>query len=84
MFLYGPALRGIVAKGRSPVGPRSAPRVRFLSLGMARQTTNDLALTLALAYWWVERYLQKLDSVPRSSILSEEGVPINVIAGHQR
>ena len=40
---------------------------------------DDLVLAVAMACWCGERYLTKLDSVPRPGIIASEGVPINVI-----
>jgi hypothetical protein len=34
---------------------------------------------VAMACWCGERYLTKLDSLPRPGVLAQEGVPINVL-----
>ncbi len=40
---------------------------------------DDLVLSVALACWAGERYVEKLDSVPRPGEIADEGVPVNVI-----
>jgi hypothetical protein len=40
---------------------------------------DDLVLAVAMACWCGERYLTKLDSLPRPGVLAQEGVPINVL-----
>jgi hypothetical protein len=40
---------------------------------------DDLVLAVAMACWCGERYLRKLDSLPRPGIIATEGVPTNVI-----
>ncbi len=40
---------------------------------------DDLVLAVAMACWCGERYLTKLDSVPRPGIIASEGVPVNVV-----
>jgi hypothetical protein len=40
---------------------------------------DDLVLAVAMACWCGERYLRKVDSLPRPGVLAQEGVPINVV-----
>ena len=40
---------------------------------------DDLVLAVAMACWCGERYLIKLDSLPRPGVLAQEGVPITVL-----
>ena len=42
---------------------------------------DDLVLAVAMACWCGERYLRKLDSLPRPGVIADEGVPMNVIGG---
>jgi len=41
---------------------------------------DDLVLAVAMACWCGERYLRKLDSLPRPGIIADDGVPVNVIS----
>ena len=40
---------------------------------------DDLVLSVALACWAGERYMEKLDSVPRPGEIADEGVPVTVV-----
>jgi len=43
---------------------------------------DDLVLAVAMAACWCgERYLRKLDSLPRPGVLAQEGVPVTVVRG---
>jgi hypothetical protein len=41
---------------------------------------DDLVLAVAMACWTGERYMEKLDSLPRPGIIADDGVPVNVIS----
>jgi hypothetical protein len=41
---------------------------------------DDLVLAVAMATWTGERYMEKLDSLPRPGIIADDGVPVNVIS----
>jgi hypothetical protein len=40
---------------------------------------DDLVLAVAMACWCGERYMKKLDSLPRPGTIADEGVPVNVV-----
>lgn len=40
---------------------------------------DDLVLSVALACWAGERFMQKLESVPRPDVIADEGIPTTVI-----
>ena len=44
---------------------------------------DDLVLAVAMACWCGERYLRKLDSLPRPGVIADEGIPMNVIGGRR-
>jgi len=44
---------------------------------------DDLVLAVAMACWCGERYLRKLDSLPRPGTLAHEGIPMNFVGGHR-
>ncbi len=44
---------------------------------------DDLVLAVAMACWCGERYLKKVDSIPRPGEWALEGVPVNVIGGRR-
>ena len=45
---------------------------------------DDLVLAVAMTCWCGERYLTKLDSLPRPGEWALEGVPVNFIGGRRR
>ena len=44
---------------------------------------DDLVLAVAMACWCGERYMEKLDSLPRPGTLASDGVPLNFVGGRR-
>ncbi len=42
---------------------------------------DDLVLSVALACWAGERFMEKLESVPRPDVIADEGIPTTVMGG---